>query len=106
MSIYWPHFGHASAQSRRQTHGSMKMESGMRKTVIILAAASLLIATSGCTNLSKTEEGALSGGAIGAGVGAAATAIAGSSIAAGMIVGGAVGAAAGAYTGCKQDKKC
>tara|TARA_R110000824_G_scaffold379153_1_gene571020 strand:- start:14631 stop:14876 length:246 start_codon:yes stop_codon:yes gene_type:complete len=81
------------------------MEAKMKKTATAFAVAALLL-TSGCTNLSKTEQGALSGGAIGAGVGAAATAIAGSSIAAGMIVGGAVGAAAGAYSGCKQDDKC
>jgi len=81
------------------------MEIGVKKTATALVAASLLL-TAGCTNLSKTEEGALSGGAIGAGVGAAATAIAGSSIAAGAVIGGAVGAAAGAYTGCKKEGKC
>lgn len=84
---------------------SLMMEAEMKKTPAILVMAAFLL-TTGCTNLSKTEQGALSGGAIGAGVGAAATAIAGSSIAAGMIVGGAVGAAAGAYSGCKKDEKC
>lgn len=81
------------------------MELNVKKTATILTVAALLL-TTGCTNLSKTQEGALSGGAIGAGVGAAATVIAGSSIAAGMIVGGAVGAAAGAYTGCQKEGKC
>lgn len=77
----------------------------MKKSATALTVAALFL-TTGCTNLSRTEEGALSGGAIGAGVGAAATAIAGSSIAAGMIVGGAVGAAAGAYTACKKEGNC
>jgi len=81
------------------------MEAKMKKTATALAAAAFLL-TTGCTNLSNTEQGALSGGAIGAGIGAAATAIAGSSVATGMIVGGAVGAAAGAYSGCKKEKKC
>ena len=81
------------------------METIVKKSATALAIAALFL-TTGCTNLSKTEQGALSGGAIGAGVGAAATAIAGSSIAAGMIVGGAVGAAAGAYTGCKKEGNC
>jgi osmotically inducible lipoprotein OsmB len=84
---------------------SLKMETIVKKSATALAIAALFL-TTGCTNLSKTEQGALSGGAIGAGVGAAATAIAGSSVAAGMIVGGAVGAAAGAYTGCKKEGNC
>lgn len=83
----------------------MEMEIDVKKATTVLAALALL-STTACTNLSDTEQGALSGGAIGAGVGAAATAIAGSSIAAGMIVGGAVGAAAGAYTTCQKNKKC
>jgi hypothetical protein len=84
---------------------SMEMETIVKKSATALAIAALFL-TTGCTNLSKTEQGALSGGAIGAGVGAAATAIAGSSVAAGMVIGGAVGAAAGAYSGCKKEGNC
>lgn len=83
----------------------MKREIIVKKTATAFVAATFLM-TAGCTNLSKTESGALSGGAIGAGVGVAATAIAGSSIAAGALIGGAVGAAAGAYTGCQKEGKC
>lgn len=77
----------------------------MTRIGMTIAAAALLM-TAGCTNLNKTEEGALSGGAIGAGVGAAAGAITGGSATTGAVIGGAVGAAAGGYKGCREEGKC
>jgi len=77
----------------------------MTRATIAIAAAAFL-ATAGCTNLSQTEEGALSGGAIGAGTGAAAGALTGGSATTGAIIGGAVGAAAGGYMGCREEGKC
>lgn len=68
----------------------------MNRTAIATVVAAFLI-TAGCTNLNRTEEGALSGGAIGAGIGAAAGAITGGSATTGAVIGGAVGAA-----GCLQ----
>lgn len=59
----------------------------------------MLCATIGCTNMTPTQQRALSGGAIGAGGGAALGAITGGSPALGAAVGGAVGAAAGALSG-------
>lgn len=77
----------------------------MKRTAMAIAAAGFL-ATAACTNLSPTEEGALSGGAIGAGVGAAAGAITGGSATTGAVVGGAIGAAGGGYMGCREEGKC
>jgi hypothetical protein len=80
-------------------------ESVMTKTAIGMAAAAFLF-TAGCTDLNRTESGALSGGAIGAGVGAAAGAITGGSATTGAVIGGAVGAAGGAYKGCREEGTC
>jgi len=76
-----------------------------RMTMLGVAAAAFLF-TAGCTELNKTESGALSGGAIGAGVGAAAGAITGGSATTGAVIGGAIGAAGGGYKGCREEGKC
>jgi hypothetical protein len=64
------------------------LEEIMKKLIIVAAA---MLAIAGC---SRTEQGAVVGGATGAIVGGAATGDAG-----GALVGGAVGAAAGALIG-------
>jgi hypothetical protein len=74
----------------------------MKKTAIALMLASAM-GLGACTNMDKTSQGAVSGGAIGAGVGAAAGAITGGDPATGAAVGGAIGAAGGAYKGCKEE---
>ena len=76
----------------------------MTRTAIVTVMAAFLMAA-GCTNMGKTEQGALSGGAIGAGVGAAAGAVTGGDPGTGAATGGAVGAAAGGYTGCGGEGK-
>jgi hypothetical protein len=59
-----------------------------------------------CTNLTPTQQGALSGAAIGAGIGAAGAAVTGGNPATGAAIGGALGGAAGAYKGCRDENRC
>jgi osmotically inducible lipoprotein OsmB len=64
-----------------------------------LAVIGLLVLTlAGCSNLSRQEQRALSGGALGAAAGLAITAATGGSLLVGGLVGGAGGAAIGAIT--------
>lgn len=63
--------------------------------VLVLAIAGPLAA---CENMSRTQQRALSGGAIGAAGGAALGAITGGSLLTGAVIGGAGGAAVGALT--------
>ena len=68
-----------------------------------LTAASLTVVLAlgsvGCTNLIKTQAGALSGGASGALGGAGISAIAGGSAGVGALIGGGLGALAGGVYG-------
>ena len=66
----------------------------MRKLGLILALAGS-VAAAGCTNMSREEQGTLSGAAIGAVGGAAIAGIAGGNMGVGALVGGAGGAIAG-----------
>lgn len=71
-----------------------------------LAAASLTLVLAlggaGCTNLNRTQSGALSGGAIGALGGAGLSAIAGGNAGVGALIGGGLGALAGGVYGHNQ----
>lgn len=58
----------------------------------------LAVALAGCDHMSRSEQRALSGGAIGAGGGAVLGAVAGFNPLVGAAVGGAAGAAVGAAT--------
>ena len=69
-----------------------------RILVFTLAAALLLPATA-CTNMNKTQQGALSGGVLGAGAGLGISALTGGSLGAGAAIGGALGAVAGGIYG-------
>lgn len=73
-----------------------------------LTAVSLALLLSlgsvGCTNLNRTQSGALSGGAIGALGGAGISAIAGGSAGVGALIGGGLGALAGGVYGHNQSK--
>jgi len=68
-----------------------------------LTALSLVLLLScggtACTNLNRTQSGALSGGAIGALGGAGISAIAGGSAGVGALIGGGLGALAGGIYG-------
>ncbi len=70
----------------------------MKKATIAVAAVLTCLLASGCENMNRTQQRALSGGAIGAAGGLAVTAIAGGSLAAGAAIGAAGGAAIGALT--------
>jgi hypothetical protein len=67
----------------------------MKKIKYLILVASIILPVAGCTNMSKTQQGTLSGGAIGAGAGLGIAAISGGN----LWVGTAVGAGAGALTG-------
>lgn len=58
-----------------------------------------------CTNMNKTQQGAVSGGLIGAGAGAGISALAGGSAGVGAAIGGALGGVVGGLYGHDQDKK-
>jgi len=63
-----------------------------------------MIAMSGCSGMTRTQQTTLSGGAIGAGAGAALGAIVGRSPVTGAIVGGTAGAITGYFIG-EQHKR-
>ncbi|MCC6713003.1 MAG: hypothetical protein IT344_06530 [Candidatus Dadabacteria bacterium] len=67
----------------------------MKKITYLILIALVALPLAGCTNMSKTQQGTLSGGVIGGAAGAGITAIAGGN----PWVGGAIGAGAGALTG-------
>lgn len=54
---------------------------------------------SACTQMTKTQQGALSGGAIGAGAGLGISALTGGSLGVGALIGGGLGAVAGGLYG-------
>jgi osmotically inducible lipoprotein OsmB len=66
------------------------------KKLVALALATLVL--SGCSNLTRQQQRALSGGAIGAAGGAAVAAVAGGPILAGAVIGAGAGAVIGAVT--------
>ena len=59
----------------------------------------VLLSASACTNMSRTQQGALSGGAIGAGAGLGISALTGGSLGTGALIGGALGGVAGGIYG-------
>ncbi len=66
------------------------------KTIMRPVLAGLCVVTLvGCSNLSRTQQRVLSGGAIGAGVGTATTLVTGGCVSCGAAVGGVAGAAGG-----------
>ena len=67
----------------------------MKKIKYLILVASIILPVAGCTNMSKTQQGTLSGGAIGAGAGLGIAALSGGN----LWVGTTVGAGAGALTG-------
>lgn len=77
----------------------------MRSYLLVGALMVGLLAPVGCTNMTKTQQGGLSGAAVGALGGAGIAAIAGGSGTTGAIVGGAVGLVAGGIYGHNQQKK-
>jgi len=76
----------------------------MKRIISILAITALVVALSGCANMSKKEKGAIIGAAAGAVVGGVVGHEAGNT-ALGAILGAAIGGAAGAYIGSYMDKQ-
>ncbi|EKV28082.1 hypothetical protein C882_1083 [Caenispirillum salinarum AK4] len=75
-----------------------------RKSLTLTAVAALVLATAGCSNLSRDEQRALTGGALGAAGGAAAGALIGGSVVGGALLGGAGGALIGGLTDIEIDR--
>ncbi len=69
------------------------------KKILFSLLILLLFSVSACTNMSRTQQGALSGGAIGAGAGLGISALTGGSLGAGALIGGALGGVAGGIYG-------
>lgn len=68
------------------------------KVKAIASALLIAVALTGCQNMTRQQQRALSGGALGAAGGAAIGAITGGSAVTGALIGGAGGAAVGALT--------
>ncbi len=75
------------------------------RLLILLLFASLLMPLAACTNMTKTQQGLLTGGVIGAGAGAGISALAGGSAGVGAAVGGVLGGVVGGLYGHDQQKK-
>lgn len=76
----------------------------MRK-VLTVTLLVLCLGFSACTQMTKTQQGALSGGAIGAGAGLGISALTGGSLGVGALIGGGLGAVAGGLYGNQEDGK-
>jgi len=75
------------------------------RTAIIAAMLTLCLGFSACTQMTKTQQGALSGGAIGAGAGLGISALTGGSLGVGALIGGGLGAVAGGLYGNQESGK-
>ena len=73
------------------------------KKLLMVALALFLVSGTACTNMSKTQQGALSGTVLGGAAGAGIAAIAGGSAGWGALVGAAGGALAGGIIGYNED---
>jgi osmotically inducible lipoprotein OsmB len=76
----------------------------MRKVIAsALIVAFLGFGSFGCTNMSPTEQGAVSGGVIGAGAGAGIGLLTGGNLVTGALIGGAIGAIGGGLYGNSEE---
>ncbi|GAB6126141.1 cell envelope biogenesis protein OmpA [Humidesulfovibrio idahonensis] len=73
------------------------------KTAFIAALLVMCLSFSACTQMTKTQQGALSGGAIGAGAGLGIAALTGGGLGLGALLGGGLGAVAGGLYGNQQE---
>ena len=80
------------------------MERRMTVCAALALCASLALGPLACTNMNRTQQGALSGGAIGALAGAGISAIAGGSGTMGALIGGGLGALAGGIYGHEKSR--
>lgn len=91
----------------RERHGSRvaKTKEDTMKRLSAMIAVLVLVGGLGCTNMSKTQQGALSGAVLGAGAGAAISAISGGNAGIGAGIGGALGGIAGGLIGHSQETR-
>jgi len=71
--------------------------------ICLLMVCVLLLTCSACTNMSRTQQGAVSGGVVGAGAGLGISALSGGSLGLGALIGGGLGAVAGGLYGNQQE---
>ena len=76
----------------------------MRRYAMIGVLALALVSSVGCTNMSKTQQGALSGTALGAAAGAGVAALAGGYAGWGALIGAGGGAIVGGLIGHSMDE--
>lgn len=76
----------------------------MKRLSVVLLIGALVFGTAGCTHMSRTQQGALSGAAGGALVGGGLSVLAGGSGTTGALIGGGLGALAGGIYGNQQEK--
>ena len=74
------------------------------RLLVLIFIAVFLCASLGCTNMNKTQQGALSGAAVGAAAGAGIGALAGGNWKIGAAIGGAAGGALGGLYGQEQQR--
>ncbi len=77
----------------------------MKKIAIISVLALTLASGVGCTNMSKTTQGSLSGAALGAAAGLGIAAISGGAAGWGALAGAGIGALAGGVVGNQQERQ-
>ena len=77
----------------------------MKKIVIMGVIALMLAGAPGCTNMSRTQQGVVSGTALGALGGAGIAAISGGAAGWGALAGDGVGALAGGIIGHEQSRR-
>lgn len=77
----------------------------MKKITACLALALLLASGTACTNMNRTQQGAMSGAALGALGGAGISAISGGAAGWGALTGAGIGALAGGIIGHNQERR-
>ncbi len=77
----------------------------MKKIALISILALALASSVGCTNMSKTSQGTLSGAALGAAAGLGIAAVSGGAAGWGALAGAGLGAVAGGVVGHQQERK-
>lgn len=77
----------------------------MKKALVIGIMAIVLASGIGCTNMSRTQQGVISGAALGALGGAGISAISGGMAGWGALAGAGIGALAGGIVGHEQEKR-
>ena len=75
------------------------------RCIIAVLLLCLALPFAACTNMNKTQQGAVTGGLIGAGAGAGISALAGGHAGIGAAIGGVLGVVGGGIYGHEESKK-